>query len=85
MKTIHHLIDGVASPGASGVTKPVFNPATGEQTASLAMASLAEVDAAVASSQAAFQEWRHVSLARRHLLLYAMKSCAPSACGLARD
>ncbi|MDB4205878.1 aldehyde dehydrogenase family protein, partial [bacterium] len=60
METIHHLIDGVASPSASGVTKPVFNPATGEQTASLAMASLAEVDAAVASSQAAFQEWRHV-------------------------
>ncbi|HAY69143.1 MAG TPA: methylmalonate-semialdehyde dehydrogenase (CoA acylating) [Acidimicrobiaceae bacterium] len=74
METIHHLIDGVASPGASGVTKPVFNPATGEQTASLAMASLAEVDAAVASSQAAFQEWRHVSLARRIKLMHAFRN-----------
>ena len=74
METIHHLIDGVASPSASGVTKPVFNPATGEQTASLAMASLAEVDAAVASSQAAFQEWRHVSLARRIKLMHAFRN-----------
>ena len=74
METIHHLIDGVASPSASGVTKPVFNPATGEQTASLAMASLAEVDAAVASSQAAFQEWRHVSLASRIKLMHAFRN-----------
>ena len=74
MNTIQHLIDGVSSPSTSGVTKPVFNPATGEQSAELAMASLAEVDAAVASSQAAFQEWRHVSLARRMKLMHAYRN-----------
>ena len=74
MKTINHLIDGVESVGTSGVTKPVFNPATGEASATLAMASLEEVDAAVASSQAAFQEWRHVSLARRIKLLYNFRN-----------
>ena len=74
MQYIHHLIDGVSSVSTSGVTKPVFNPATGEQSAELAMASLAEVDAAIASSKAAFQEWRHVSLARRTKLMYAFRN-----------
>jgi len=74
MDIIHHLIDGVASPSTSGVTKPVFNPATGEQTAELAMASLAECDAAIASAHAAFHEWRHVSVARRTKLMYAFRN-----------
>jgi len=74
MDKIHHLIDGVAVEGTSGVSKPVFNPATGEQSGELAMASLAEVDAAVASSKAAFAEWRQVSVARRIKLMYAYRN-----------
>ncbi|MCL4112049.1 UNVERIFIED_CONTAM: hypothetical protein GTU68_001617 [Idotea baltica] len=74
MDSIQHLIDGVSSASTSGVTKPVFNPATGEQSAELAMASLAEVDAAIASSQAAFQEWRRVSLAKRIKLMHAYRN-----------
>jgi len=74
MQTINHLVDGVESVGSSGVTKPVFDPATGEQSASLALASVAEVDVAVASSKAAFGEWRHVSLARRTKLMYAFRN-----------
>jgi len=71
---IEHLIDGVSVASMSGVTKPVFNPATGDQSAELAMADVAEVDAAVASSQAAFQEWRHVSLARRAKLMHSFRN-----------
>ena len=74
MEHIGHLIDGAGVTGSSGNTKPVFNPATGEQSAELAMASLAEVDAAIASSKAAFEEWRHVSLARRTKLMYAYRN-----------
>ena len=74
MEHIGHLIDGAGVAGSSGNTKPVFNPATGEQSAELAMASLAEVDAAIASSKAAFNEWRHVSLARRTKLMYAYRN-----------
>ena len=74
MEHIGHLIDGAGVAGSSGNTKPVFNPATGEQSAELAMASLAEVDAAIASSKAAFEEWRHVSLARRTKLMYAYRN-----------
>ncbi len=74
METINHLIDGVAVEGTSGITKPVFNPATGAQSADLAMASLAEVDAVIASSQAAFEEWSEVSLARRTKLMFAYRN-----------
>ncbi|MEM7094849.1 MAG: CoA-acylating methylmalonate-semialdehyde dehydrogenase [Actinomycetota bacterium] len=74
METINHLIDGESVTGTSGITKPVFNPATGAQSAELAMASVAEVDAAVASSAAAFEEWGQVSLARRTKLMFAYRN-----------
>ena len=40
-----------SSPPRSGRFSPVFNPATGEQTAELGLSSAAEVDRAVAGGQ----------------------------------
>ena len=74
MYEIQHLIDGHTVTGSSGDTGPVFDPATGEQTAKVALASAAEVDAAVASAKAAFDEWGGVSLARRTKLLLAFRN-----------
>ena len=74
MQEIHHLIDGQRVVGTSGRTSPVFNPATGEQTGRLSLASADEVDAAVASSQAAFEEWSNVSIARRTTLMFAFRN-----------
>jgi len=74
MQHIGHLIDGELVAGTSGETKQVFNPATGHASAELAMASIAEVDAAIASSKAAFAEWSQVSLARRAKLMYAYRN-----------
>ncbi|WP_420432232.1 CoA-acylating methylmalonate-semialdehyde dehydrogenase [Candidatus Poriferisocius sp.] len=74
MREIHHLIDGQQFVGTSGRTSPVFNPATGEQTGQLSLASAEEVDAAVASAKAAFEEWRHVSIARRTALMFAFRN-----------
>ena len=74
MQSIEHLIDGAIVAGTSGITKPVFNPATGEQTAELSMATVGEVDAAVASSKAAFEEWGDTSLARRTKLMFAYRN-----------
>lgn len=74
MKQIDHLINGVTVKGSSGNTKPVFNPATGEQTAEVAVASAAEVDSAVQVAQEAFEEWRHVSIARRTKLMYNFRN-----------
>ena len=76
MQEIHHLIDGQITAGGSGRTSPVFNPATGGQTGVLSLASAQEVDAAVASAQAAFDEWRQVSVARRTSLMFAFRNLA---------
>ena len=74
MLQIQHLIDGRAVESGSGRTGPVFNPATGEQTGQVDLASAAEVDSVVASSRAAFAEWKNVSIARRTKLLYAFRN-----------
>ena len=74
MKPIHHLIDGVAVPSTSGNTTPVFNPATGKQSAELDLASIEEVDAAVASAQAAFEDWSVTSIARRTKLMFNFRN-----------
>ena len=74
MRQVHHLIDGQQFVGTSGRTSPVFNPATGEQTGQLSLASAEEVDAAVVSAKAAFEEWGHVSVARRTALMFAFRN-----------
>jgi malonate-semialdehyde dehydrogenase (acetylating)/methylmalonate-semialdehyde dehydrogenase len=66
-------LDGSPTAGTPGRTSPVFNPATGEHTADVALASTAEVDAAVASAARAAREWRHASLSRRAAVLFAFR------------
>jgi malonate-semialdehyde dehydrogenase (acetylating) / methylmalonate-semialdehyde dehydrogenase len=51
--SIAHFIDGALTPGGSGRTTPVFNPATGEQTGVVHLASKAEVDAAIVTARRA--------------------------------
>lgn len=74
MDQIPHLIDGARVDGSSGRTSAVFNPATGDETGELALASTDEVDAAVASASTAFEAWRAVSLAGRTKLMYDFRS-----------
>ena len=50
MNRISHWINGTVVAGTSGKSGKVFNPATGEQSAAVDFASVAEVDAAVAKS-----------------------------------
>ena len=70
---ISHWIDGAAAEGTSGRTSPVFNPATGEQTGEVQLASAADVQRAVASAQQAAQAWRSSSLSRRTEVLFAFR------------
>ena len=42
---IPHFIDGARASGRSGRTAPVYNPATGEETGAVALASRDEVEA----------------------------------------
>ena len=56
-------------PGTSGRIAPVFNPATGEQSGAVPLASAAEVDEAVAAAQAAFPAWATTPPLRRARIL----------------
>jgi malonate-semialdehyde dehydrogenase (acetylating)/methylmalonate-semialdehyde dehydrogenase len=73
MNSIHHWIDGKIAESSSGRTGVVFNPATGEQTGVVGLASVDEVDAAVASAKAAFPAWRSASLSRRSEVMFRMR------------
>jgi malonate-semialdehyde dehydrogenase (acetylating) / methylmalonate-semialdehyde dehydrogenase len=68
-----HWIDGARREGASGRTGPVTDPATGEVTGEVALASADEVDAAVAAASAAFPAWRDTSLTRRSAVLFRFR------------
>ncbi|MGH9216270.1 MAG: aldehyde dehydrogenase family protein, partial [Acidimicrobiales bacterium] len=70
MKRISHWVGGRVVPGTSGREGPVFNPALGDQTAVVDLASAAEVDAAVASAKEAYPGWRATSLAKRAEVLF---------------
>jgi malonate-semialdehyde dehydrogenase (acetylating)/methylmalonate-semialdehyde dehydrogenase len=54
-------------------TGPVFNPATGEQQAEVALAGPAEVGAAVAAASAAFSDWSRSSLSARAKILFTFR------------
>ncbi len=73
MNRISHWIDGRIVESTSGNTSPVFNPATGEQTGEVGLASIDEVDAAVVSARVAFTEWRATSLSRRAEVMFRMR------------
>jgi malonate-semialdehyde dehydrogenase (acetylating)/methylmalonate-semialdehyde dehydrogenase len=70
MSNIDHWIDGRLVASESGRTSPVYNPATGEITAQVGLASVAEVDAAVAAAKSAFPAWRATSLSRRAEVMF---------------
>src|SRR5947209_5569755 len=73
MRTIQHWIAGSETTGASTRWGPVWNPATGEQQAQVALAEPADVDAAVAAASKAWQEWRDVSVIRRARVMFALR------------
>ncbi|MBD3763890.1 MAG: CoA-acylating methylmalonate-semialdehyde dehydrogenase [Rhodobacterales bacterium] len=72
MKEIGHWIDGRRVAGTSGRMADVFNPATGEVQARVALASRAELDAAVASAAAAQVKWGATNPQRRARVMMEM-------------
>ena len=65
MKEIGHWINGKLVAGTSGRFADVFNPATGEQQAKVALATPAELDAAVADAEKAQVAWAATNPQRR--------------------
>ncbi|MFN0043282.1 MAG: CoA-acylating methylmalonate-semialdehyde dehydrogenase [Alphaproteobacteria bacterium] len=73
MKDIPHFIDGARVLGKSGRYSDVFNPATGEVGARVALATVAEVDAAVKSAEAAFPKWAATPPIQRARVMFRFK------------
>jgi len=73
VRTISHWIGGTPTTGTSTRSGPVWNPATGQQQASVALAEVADVDAAVQAAAAAFADWSQASLSRRTKVLFAFR------------
>jgi malonate-semialdehyde dehydrogenase (acetylating)/methylmalonate-semialdehyde dehydrogenase len=70
---ISHWIDGRKTPGTSGRTAPVYNPATGQHSADVELASGSEVDGAVSRAVVAAKAWRQASLSERSGVLFAFR------------
>ncbi|MCX4903313.1 CoA-acylating methylmalonate-semialdehyde dehydrogenase [Streptomyces sp. NBC_00878] len=74
VKTIAHWINGKPAEGVSGRHSPVFDPATGSQDKQAPLASVDEVDAAVAAAKDAYATWGTTSLAKRSTILFKFRA-----------
>ena len=70
---ITHLVSGSDWQGTAERTSPVFNPATGEQSGVLDLASADVVGEVVATAKAAWPQWDETSLAKRTNVLFAFR------------
>lgn len=72
-RDIHHFINGKAVPGGSGRFGDVYDPNTGEVQAKVALASVKEMDEAVAIAKAAQPDWAAVNPQRRARVMFKFK------------
>lgn len=69
-ESIVHWINGARVEATSGKHQDVFNPASGKVTGQAQFASVADVNAAVASAKAAFPAWSNLPPLRRARVLF---------------
>jgi malonate-semialdehyde dehydrogenase (acetylating)/methylmalonate-semialdehyde dehydrogenase len=70
ISNISHFINGQRADGSSHRSQDVFNPATGAVTGRVALATTADVNAAVAAAQAAFPAWADTPPIRRARVMF---------------
>ncbi|MER5606198.1 CoA-acylating methylmalonate-semialdehyde dehydrogenase [Micromonospora tulbaghiae] len=73
MERVTHWIDGKPFAGVTERAAPVYDPALGTVRTEVPLASVDEVDQAVASAAAAFASWRTSSLTKRTQVLFAFR------------
>ena len=73
MRTISHFVNGQTLEGTSGRFGDVFNPNTGEIQARVALATDAELDAAVQAAAAAQIGWAATNPQRRARVMFEFK------------
>jgi malonate-semialdehyde dehydrogenase (acetylating)/methylmalonate-semialdehyde dehydrogenase len=74
MKQLDHFINGQIVKGTSGRFGDIYNPATGEVQAKVALASKAEMRKAVEAAKAAFPAWSAVNPQRRARVMFNFKA-----------
>ncbi|MDE2453628.1 MAG: CoA-acylating methylmalonate-semialdehyde dehydrogenase [Burkholderiales bacterium] len=72
-QTVGHFIDG-RRVADTARTQPVFDPATGLSHRSVALASRSTVQAAIASAQAAYPDWRNTPPPKRARVMSRLKT-----------
>ena len=73
MRVIKHFVDGKTFEGSSKRTSKVFNPATGEETSQVNLASKADVDLVVQKAKKAFKSWSNKPPVIRARVLFKFK------------
>jgi len=73
LKNIAHWINGGPTAGVSTRRAAVWNPATGEQQAWVALADQQDVNDAVSAASRAFEHWSQTSLSKRTRILFAFR------------
>ncbi|HVC60317.1 MAG TPA: CoA-acylating methylmalonate-semialdehyde dehydrogenase [Acetobacteraceae bacterium] len=73
MREIGHFIGGKHAAGTSGRFGDVFNPASGELSARVALADAGEVNKAVAVASAAWPAWANTPPLRRARVMFKLK------------
>jgi len=73
MLTIENAVAGKRYVSVSTRKSPVFNPATGEQTAELPLSTLDEINAAVASAKKAQVAWSNTTPMKRARVMFKFK------------
>ena len=73
LPVIPHWIDGARRASNSGRTAPVFNPATGEVQAHVALADETEIAEAIASANRGFAVWSEYSMAKRQTVIFKFR------------
>jgi malonate-semialdehyde dehydrogenase (acetylating)/methylmalonate-semialdehyde dehydrogenase len=73
-KDIGHWLNGRAVAGTSGRHGEVFNPSVGERAGRVALASAAEVNAAVQAAKAALPGWAATPPMRRARVMFRLKA-----------
>ena len=73
MKLIEHFISGKSYSGNSNRKSKIFNPATGEQSAEVKLATTQDVNTAVENAKKAFASWSSTPPLQRARVMFKFK------------
>lgn len=74
MQLIQNFVNGQTSESKSERFSPVYNPATGQQTAQVVLSSVNEVEEAISIAHEAFSSWSKMTPLRRSRIMFKFKA-----------